>query len=153
VHIGLDQKGAAIKLEKRAVNDASFRTPDEDGRVLSNAPVDDSAPWGTNLFNDLPLVRLKERLERRPGFPPIVISEDAGRFLCNFAYYLSLASCGKFRRGGVDRGRPAAHALFVHIPPFEQVGEEVQYRALLELLTEISAHLQAEAAAPAASTS
>ena len=41
----------------------------------------------------------------------VVISEDAGRYLCNYTYYLSLLHCT------VHEG---SSALFIHIPPFDK---------------------------------
>lgn len=75
------------------------------------------------------------------GFP-VQTSDDAGRYLCNLTYYLSLCESEKAR---VRRGAPL-HALFLHVPPADVVRLSRQLDFLLCLLEAIAQQL---AAAPA----
>lgn len=75
------------------------------------------------------------------GFP-VQPSDDAGRYLCNLTYYLSLCESEKAR---VRRGAPL-HALFLHVPPADVVPLRRQLDLLLLLLEAIAQQL---AAAPA----
>ncbi len=58
-------------------------------------------------------------------------SEDAGNFLCNFTYYLSLLS-------GLQSG---VHVLFVHLPHFDRMSQVEQMRRLALILKGIQADL------------
>jgi pyroglutamyl-peptidase len=69
-----------------------------------------------------PVDQLIEAL-RKQGFD-CAPSIDAGRFVCNFVYYHSL-------RHSSAHG---TEALFVHVPAFDVVGEEVQLDFVVALL-------------------
>lgn len=73
------------------------------------------------------------------------LSQDAGRFVCNCTYYLSLLHSEKARR---RVGRPL-HALFLHVPPLAVVPLPRQMECLLDLLAAIAAQLAPSAAAGA----
>ena len=69
-------------------------------------PADPSRPLGPNLC-----------------FP-------AGRFVCNYIYFLSQRQCA---------AHPGWHALFVHVPAFAVVAEPLQRAFLMSLLRGIAA--------------
>lgn len=73
-------------------------------------------------------------------------SEDAGRFVCNCTYYLSLLHSEKARR---REGRPL-HALFLHVPPLAVVPLQRQFACLLDLLAAIAQQLAPSTAAATA---
>jgi hypothetical protein len=74
-------------------------------------------------------------------------SLDAGRFVCNLTYYLSLLHS---QLGRERDGRPL-HSLFLHVPPAEVVPLHRQLHLLLDLMHEVAAQLAAQSAAtPAA---
>jgi hypothetical protein len=52
------------------------------------------------------------------GFP-VDVSEDPGRFLCNYIFYRSLRNC-------TNVGGSGNHALFIHVPPTEIIPLEDQ---------------------------
>ena len=80
------------------------------------------------------------------GFP-VQPSDDAGRYLCNLTYYLSLCESEKAR---LRRGAPL-HALFLHVPPADVVPMPRQLDFLLALLQAVARQLAAAPArAPAA---
>jgi hypothetical protein len=69
------------------------------------------------------------------------VSQDAGRYVCNFTYYLSLLHTQKLRQ---RHGRPL-HTLFLHVPPAEVVPLPRQLHLLLDLLQAIAAQLASPA--------
>lgn len=101
--------------------------------------------WSTVLFVQfVPPTHLPEWLTaRRHDARP---SEDAGRFVCNCTYYLSLLHSEKVRR---REGRPL-HALFLHVPPLAVVPLQRQFACLLDLLAAIAQQLAPSTAAATA---
>ena len=65
----------------------------------------------------------------------------AGRFVCNYIYFLSL------REAAANAGW---HALFVHVPAFAVVSEDVQRTFLVGLLRGIADLPQLQATSPGA---
>ena len=59
----------------------------------------------------------------------VAVSCDAGRYVCNFTYYISIGKCTHHQR---------LYCLFVHVPPFECIPEEVQLEVLQAVLTEVT---------------
>lgn len=76
------------------------------------------------------------RLMARHPQVPLEISKDAGRFVCNYTYYLSLSHCQAFPNKRW-RHHDGIHCLFVHVPPFECIDEETQVDTLLSLFEEL----------------
>jgi pyrrolidone-carboxylate peptidase len=64
------------------------------------------------------------------------VSGDAGRYVCNFTYFVSLMECARLREGA---GREV-HALFVHVPPFDEMAESEQLVCLRRLMQLLSQH-------------
>lgn len=62
------------------------------------------------------------------------VSEDAGRYVCNYTYYTSLYECDTRNSGGHG---PRLEALFVHVPLFSSVTETEQLAFLRQLLNEL----------------
>lgn len=60
-----------------------------------------------------------------------MISNDAGRFVCNYVYYHSL-------RFAEQHGNKS---LFVHVPLFSRINEETQMRFTASLLDAIASAL------------
>ena len=70
---------------------------------------------------------------------PAEVSEDAGRFLCNYIYFHSLklsAAVNKNKHGG----KVNTTSLFVHVPPFTTIAQPEQEKFLKDLLSQIAAH-------------
>ena len=109
IHFGLHERARSFHIEQRARNLAATR-PNTRGENSANRKISRFAPDA--LDSPLCASSIAAKLRRR-GLPA-VSSYDAGDYLCNMAYFLSLA-----------RGRTAAAAtpvLFVHIPSLERVG-------------------------------
>ncbi|KAJ8451628.1 hypothetical protein Cgig2_018262 [Carnegiea gigantea] len=67
-------------------------------------------------------------LLKKKGFD-VTLSDNAGRFVCNYVYYHSL-------RFAEERGHKS---LFVHVPLFSKIDEETQMQFVVALLEAISA--------------
>lgn len=148
VHLGVDAgcREPSIALERCAYNECGFRCPDEDGVVLGGATAPcPRAPLGARLETCLDVEGLRARVEAardaRGRHYNVRVSEDAGRFLCNYVYARSLSALACRRAAAETTGSKAgrrrergADALFVHVPPFSALSEEVQREALLDLL-------------------
>ncbi|CAE7367051.1 pcp [Symbiodinium sp. CCMP2592] len=130
VHLGVAGNRKHISLECRGVNEANFRVPDVLGWQCCGEPViDDSPPV---LYCSL---RLPEILaEMHDKGVNCEISTDAGRYVCNYIFFQSLHLA--------PHGTPV---LFVHVPPFEDMVQEVQVTALLCLFVAIARQLRGAA--------
>lgn len=77
----------------------------------------------------LPVEEITKALAKK-GYD-VMISDDAGRFVCNYVYYHSLRFA---EQNGIK-------SLFVHVPLFLTINEETQMQfaaSLLEVLASIS---------------
>jgi len=123
IHLGVNSGASRFALERRAYNEATFRCPDEEGWQPWKQPI---IPEDGSLDHyqetKAPVDQLVEAL-RKQGFD-CAPSIDAGRFVCNFVYYHSL-------RHSLAHG---TEALFVHVPAFDVIGEEVQLDFVVALL-------------------
>ena len=76
----------------------------------------------------LPVVEITKALAQKEY--DVILSDDAGRFVCNYVYYHSL-------RFAEQKG---IKSLFVHVPLFSTINEETQMQfasSLLEVLASI----------------
>jgi len=91
---------ANLSLERIARNDRDLRTPDACGRCGALGPVDPTGPE----TRDATWPDLEGAVDQlaRDGLP-VVLSDDAGRHLCNQTLYLAL---------GVE----SLNAAFLHLP-------------------------------------
>jgi pyroglutamyl-peptidase len=104
VSLGLAPGEPMIRLERIGVNLAEFEIPDNDGRVLQDAPLHTLGRDG--LFSTLPLRRIEARLLAE-GIP-VRLSMTAGTYLCNATLYTCL---GMLRER--DWQTPCG---FIHLP-------------------------------------
>ncbi|KYQ94206.1 hypothetical protein DLAC_04500 [Tieghemostelium lacteum] len=125
LHLGVASQSQNIALERFGWNKANFRTPDERGW----SPVDQDIQPNekrVNIETKLPLKTFVDNLSKRHK---VFESEDPGRFICNYLYYLSLSK---------TLLKKDLHSLFVHIPPFEVIDKQSQLMFLVDLMNEIS---------------
>lgn len=136
VHLGVAEKAEEMLLETCAYNDCSFRIPDEDGQQPVSQSIDGLKPVGDVKKCCLQLEKIVERVRRSDL--PVVLSNDAGRYLCNYIYYKSLKLCDSQECEGVT-----IYSLFLHVPPFESgiFGENLQFEFLINLLEAIDEEL------------
>nr|AXQ06493.1 pyrrolidone-carboxylate peptidase [Vriesea carinata] len=127
VHFGVNSGATRFALENQAVNEATFRCPDELGWKPQKVPIVPSDGGITQIREtSLPVNEITKSLAKM-GYD-VVLSDDAGRFVCNYVYYHSLRFA---EQHGIK-------SLFVHVPLFFTIDEEIQMRfvaSLLEVLT------------------
>ena len=125
IHVGLNEKVSKINFEMCAINESDFRIPDNSGRQILESVIDDTG------------FALLHTTVHRPSISAVFskndaveISEDCGRFVCNETYYRTLNYIEQ--QGIQSRDRPLP-AIFVHIPSFDYISEEIQSQILCEL--------------------
>jgi pyroglutamyl-peptidase len=99
---GLAGRRRHISIEIRARNAISRLFPDASGRRASSGFIEHRGPDA--LFGRAPFYRLLGAMGANKV--PVRLSRDAGRYLCNYAYWRALERS--------PRGRPLVQ--FVHIP-------------------------------------
>ncbi|OWM72394.1 uncharacterized protein LOC116192127 [Punica granatum] len=129
VHFGVNSGASKFAVEQQAVNEATFRCPDEMGWKPQKVPIV-PADGGISRIREtsLPVEEIAKALASK-GYE-VMTSDDAGRFVCNYVYYHSL-------RFAEQKG---IRSLFVHVPLFLTIDEDTQMRfayALLEVLASL----------------
>jgi len=129
LHFGVNSGAARFAIERQAVNEATFRCPDEMGWKPQKVPIvpSDGAISRTRETT-LPVEEITKALAKK-GYD-VMTSDDAGRFVCNYVYYHSLRFA---EQNGIK-------SLFVHVPLFFTIDEEIQMQfaaSLLEVLPSI----------------
>jgi pyroglutamyl-peptidase len=104
VSTGLWPGEPVVRLERVAVNRASFEMPDNDGERPLDDCVDEYGPVARAVT--LPVARIVASL-RAKGIPART-SDTAGTFLCNTTLYRALGACERLGTG--------ARCGFVHLP-------------------------------------
>ncbi|EOY11725.1 hypothetical protein QUC31_009334 [Theobroma cacao] len=129
LHFGVNSGASRFAIEHQAVNEATFRCPDEMGWKPQKEPII-RADGGISRVRQtsLPVEEITKALAKK-GYE-VMTSDDAGRFVCNYVYYHSL--CFAEQNG--------TKSLFVHVPLFLTIDEETQMKfaaSLLEVLTSL----------------
>ncbi|KAL1293944.1 hypothetical protein HN51_054611 [Arachis hypogaea] len=129
LHLGVNSGATRFAIEKQAVNEATFRCPDEMGWKPQRVPIIPSdGPISHIRTTSLPVEDITKALAKK-GYD-VMTSDDAGRFVCNYVYYHSL----RFAEQNETK------SLFVHVPLFFTINEETQMHfvaSLLEVLSSI----------------
>jgi pyroglutamyl-peptidase len=119
IHFGLRQNAKGFRIERSAHNRAGPCADASGGFPHGNVIL----PRGPGrLDTSLPASALSAQLRKR-GIPAAP-SRSAGRYLCNYLYYLSL--------DWAARQEQSPAVLFVHIPPFATHGGSLTEAALLD---------------------
>lgn len=129
LHFGVNSGATRFAIEHQAVNEATFRCPDEMGWKPQKVPIipADGAISKTRK-TCVPVDEMTRSLAKM-GYD-VVTSDDAGRFVCNYVYYHSLRFA---EQNGVK-------SVFVHVPLFQTIEEDIQMQfaaSLLELLASL----------------
>ena len=141
LHMGVNYKGNQMQLEQCAYNDATFRVPDNNGYqpqgkcILENSTIHHH---GHCLQTTLDLEEICNDLHRHQGCSICCISNDPGRFVCNYTYCLSLDQCQSMNDTLKDDGMPVeCHALFLHVTPFAKITQDEQLDFIISLMETI----------------
>lgn len=104
VHIGVACGTKEVQIERCACN-SNYCHADNDGTLPeAGLCVKNDAP--EKISSLLPIDTICSRVQRRTSVP-VSVSDDAGRFLCEFIYYQSLF---------IDPKR----TVFIHIPDLDE---------------------------------
>ncbi|KZV43678.1 pyroglutamyl-peptidase 1-like protein [Dorcoceras hygrometricum] len=127
IHFGVNSGATKFALEYQAVNEATFRCPDEMGWKPQKVPIV-PADGGVSRIRktSLPVEDITKSLAKI-GYE-VMTSDDAGRFVCNYVYYHSLRFADQ---NGIK-------SIFVHVPLFLTIDEETQMRFAASLLEVIA---------------
>ncbi|XP_061366259.1 uncharacterized protein LOC133309493 [Gastrolobium bilobum] len=129
LHFGVNSGATRFAIEKQAANEANFRCPDEMGWKPQKVPIVPSdGGISRTRETSFPVVEITQALAKK-GYD-VMMSDDAGRFVCNYVYYHSLRFA---EQNGIK-------SLFVHVPLFMTINEETQMQfaaSLLEVLASI----------------
>ncbi|XP_031102957.1 uncharacterized protein LOC116006647 [Ipomoea triloba] len=129
LHFGVNSGATRFAIEQQAVNEATFRCPDEMGWKPQKVPiVPADGPISRTRKTCLPVEEIT-KASAKMGYE-VMSSDDAGRFVCNYVYYHSLRFA---EQNGIK-------SLFVHVPLFLTIDEETQMQfaaSLLEVLASV----------------
>ncbi|CAM9183771.1 unnamed protein product [Phaeothamnion confervicola] len=180
VHLGVDAAAATFKVETRAFNCCDYRVPDQRNWRPRDVKLDPDFPTSHTLTTAFDVERLVADLEKCGWQGKVGKSNDAGRFVCNSLYYMSLRACRENACAGPAAeplsptslspppspqrfpGGDRRFCIFIHVPPFSAIPEAQQRCFLVDalelierqavLLTEPLAGKVAAAAAAAGAT-
>ncbi|KAG0423028.1 hypothetical protein HPB47_001176 [Ixodes persulcatus] len=105
VHCGMDAGAQALALEQVA-NNGGYCALDNQGAVPSQGLCSGSCPQQKLLRTNFDLDALCKKLKAGDCQVPVQVSNDAGRFMCEFIYYTSL--------------NISPSTVFVHVPPVDK---------------------------------
>lgn len=127
LHLGVNSGTTKFAIERLAVNEATFRCADELGWQPQRMPiVPEDGGINRRRKTCCSTESILELLKKK-GFE-VTMSDDAGRFVCNYVYYHSL-------RFAEEKSHKS---LFVHVPTFNRVSQEKQMEFIAALLEAIA---------------
>ncbi|KAI8023213.1 hypothetical protein ACSBR2_003917 [Camellia fascicularis] len=127
LHFGVNSGATRFAIENQAVNEATFRCPDEMGWKPQKVPIiPTDGGISRTRETTLPVEEITKALAKM-GYE-VMTSDDAGRFVCNYVYYHSLRFA---EQNGIK-------SLFVHVPLFLAIDEETQMQFVASLLDILS---------------
>jgi pyroglutamyl-peptidase len=107
---GLATRSKVLRIERRARNVASTTAPDIDGCTWAAGCISPGAV--ASLGGRAPFARLLTAA--RAAGVPVRLSDDAGTYLCNYAYWRVLEATA-----AAPQPPPT---VFVHVPPVDRPG-------------------------------
>ncbi|XP_038714491.1 pyrrolidone-carboxylate peptidase [Tripterygium wilfordii] len=127
LHFGVNSGAPKFAIERQAVNEATFLCPDELGWQPQQQPIVPQDGGTSRVRETCCSVDAIVKFLKKKGHD-VSISNDAGRFVCNYVYYHSM-------RFAEEKGYKS---LFVHVPPFSRIDEETQMQFVASLLEAIA---------------
>lgn len=123
IHLGVNSNATEINLESVAKNYMKFNIPDMRGWQPNPGPIDKQLPAEHELASTLPVQHIKDSvLSSR-----LKISRDAGGYICNYTYYLSLS----------ESLISKIPCIFIHVPNFVTVPKVIQVNILKEICAKL----------------
>lgn len=119
IHFGINSRSTCFNMERYAYNNMDFRIPDMCGDEPKMQCIDEGLildyPRSTGFdLDDLINILQKE------GFN-VAISDDPGRYCCNYIYYKSL-----LRQDNIESKKGEKRSIFIHVPPFSVIDKDTQ---------------------------
>jgi pyroglutamyl-peptidase len=105
IHLGVDSSSTCFKIEQVAYNNMTFRVPDERGFQPDRENIEYDNNFDQPIFTSIPTTTICKELQDC-GYD-VILSQDPGRYICNYIYYKSLCSSDK------------KISVFIHVPPAE----------------------------------
>ncbi|XP_021649117.2 uncharacterized protein LOC110641629 isoform X2 [Hevea brasiliensis] len=131
LHLGVNNGALRFAIERLAANEATFLCPDELGwQPLQHPIVPEDGEISCTRETCCSIEEVLRFLKKK-GYE-VTISDDAGRFVCNYVYYHSL-------RFAEQKGYKS---LFVHVPSFLRIDEETQMHFVASLIEAIASTCQ-----------
>jgi pyroglutamyl-peptidase len=138
LHFGVHAGSDLFKLERFGYNCADFRCADQRGWAPQKQLIEpqcQAAELRTGLDLDSICEALQQCTDEQGNQFVCGISDDPGRFICNYIYFNSLLHV-KPQRGCVE------HALFVHVPSHDVYDLKAQQRFAREVLIQLAKSLE-----------
>lgn len=127
IHIGVDSNADQIKLEQFAYNNMSFRVPDEKGYQPDCLQITCDKSLDEKLETSFCLDIVCDALNFAGYDGSVMLSDNPGRFLCNYIYYNTLQLLHK-------QDKPL-HSVFIHVPSFDVINKENQVAFVKKAIT------------------
>ena len=131
LHLGVAASRKELNLETTAFNNTQFNIPDELGWSPMNEPICQINGSLTHSYktrlNTNKLVNILKNNEKYKY--NCNESNDAGLYVCNWIFYHSSHLCA---------GNENEYSLFVHVPLFKVISEEIQTQFVIDLVNEIA---------------
>ncbi len=128
IHFGVNSSAKGFLVEKSSFNQLDFSIPDMCGFAPRHQCIDNQYVLDREKQTGFDVECLVKALREEDGFS-CSISEDPGRYCCNYIYYRSLerqSSLGKPKR-----------SVFVHVPPFSVIDQETQIAFASRLISRL----------------
>ncbi|KAL7082190.1 hypothetical protein ACP275_14G084200 [Erythranthe tilingii] len=123
IHLGVNSGATRFAIEQQAVNEATFRCPDQLGWKPQKLPIVPADGAISRIReSSIPVEEITKTLAKK-GYE-VMSSDDAGRFVCNYVYYHSLRFA---EQNGVK-------SVFVHVPLFSTIDQDTQMEFVASLL-------------------
>ena len=120
IHIGVNSGIKRINIEFQGFNEAIFSIPDADGAQPFHEKIINDYPYQSSIRNKVDLQSIIDQY--RDSIDP---SYSAGRYICNYIYFLALYYSGIKSKG----------CVFVHIPLFENLSLDKQLNIMNEFIS------------------
>lgn len=128
IHLGVSETLVdGFALEQYAYNECDFRIPDVMGMQPKEEPISGDCERGSRLETGLPVHTVAHDVAST-GYT-VSVSDDPGRYVCNYVYYRSLVGCREKATPGVT-----LQSLFVHVPLEDRVPLDTQKTFLVSLI-------------------
>ncbi|EGC39979.1 hypothetical protein DICPUDRAFT_52340 [Dictyostelium purpureum] len=125
LHLGVSSSELSNRLEMYGWNMADFRCKDERGWMPSKELIDQDDS-NEKYETQLPILEFTNQLSSLNY--KVKESDDPGRFLCNYIYFLSLKLSKQYK----------TDSLFLHIPEFKTIDKNSQLKFLVDLMNLIA---------------